>query len=181
MKTKTIITTALLAFIFASIAFLIAKELRLLAQATPAQTCPPAGTCLPAAAGNAGPCYEDAMFAKPPTESPEKVVVYYFHNNFRCAKCQKFESYSKETIQADFSEALKDGRLEWKVINIDEPVNKHFVNDYQLYTKSIIVAKHQDGRQTEWKNLEKIWDLVGDKAVFVKYIKNEVSAYLGAD
>ena len=181
MKTKTIITTALLAFIFASIAFLIAKELRLLAQTTPAQTCPPSGTCLPGAEGNAGPCCEGAMFAKPPTESPAKVVVYYFHNNFRCAKCRKFESYSKETLQTDFSDALNDGRLEWKVINFEEPVNKHFVGDYQLYTKSIIVAKHQDGRQTEWKNLEKIWDLVGDKTVFVKYIKDEVSAYLGAD
>jgi hypothetical protein len=181
MKTKTIITTALLAFIFASIAFLIAKELRALAQATPAQTCPPAKTCPRAVINNEGASCEDANAVRPPTESPEKVVVYYFHNNFRCAKCQKFESYSEETLQTDFSDALNDGRIEWKVINIDKPVNKHFVGDYKLYTKSIIVAKHQDGRQTKWKNLEKIWDLVGDKTVFVKYIKDEVSAYLGAD
>ena len=187
MRTKTIITTALLAFIFASIAYLIAKELRVLAQTAPveiclpAETCPRAETCPLAVINNKGASSEDANGVKSPTESPEKVVVYYFHNNFRCAKCRKFESYSRETLQTAFSGALNDGRLEWKVINIDEPVHKHFVGDYQLYTKSIIVAKHQDGKQNEWKNLEKIWDLVGDKAVFVKYIKDEVSAYLGAD
>ena len=175
MKTKTIIAIALLVFVFTSIAYLIAKELRALAQSGSARTCPPAAT------KGVGPCCEEVVFAKPPTKSSQKVVVYYFHNNFRCAKCRKFESYSDEVLRSAFSDALNDGSLEWKIINIDEPMNKHFVSDYQLLTKSIVVAKMQDGKQTEWKNLNKIWELVGNKAVFVKYIQDEVNAYLGAD
>jgi hypothetical protein len=175
MKSKTIITIVLVLFIFTSVAYLIVKEMRALAQSGPAKTCPPAGT------NDAEPCCEEALFAKPPTQSSQKVVVYYFHNNFRCAKCQKFESYSDETLRAAFPDALNKGSLEWKVINIDEPANEHFVKDYQLFSKSIVVAKMQDGKQTEWKNLDKIWKLVGDKAVFVKYIQDEVNTYLGAD
>ena len=175
MKTKTIITIVLLVFVAASIGYLITKELRALAQSAPDET------YSPPVINNKGVSSEDANVVKSPVESSQEVVVYYFRNNFRCAKCRKFESYSDEVLRTAFSDALNGGRLEWKVINIDEPVNKHFVRDYQLYTKSIIVAKIQDGKQTEWKNLEKIWDLVGDKAVFVKYIKDEVTAYLGAD
>ena len=175
MKSKTIITIVLVLFIFTSVAYLIVKEMRALAQPGSTKTCPPA------VANGAEPCCEEAMFPKPPANLSQKVVVYYFHNNFRCARCRKFESYSDEVLRAAFPDALNKGSLEWKIINIDEPANKHFVSDYQLLTKSIVAVKMQDGKQTEWKNLNKIWELVGDKAVFVKYIQDEVNAYLGAD
>jgi len=174
MKTKTIISAVLLVFVLTSVAYLIVKEMHALAQSAPAEA------NLPEVEPNQGPSSEVVVTPNAPPEASQKVVVYYFHNNFRCAKCRKFESYSREIIEADFSNALNDGRLEWKVVNIDEPANKHFVRDYQLYTKSIIVSKIQDGKQTEWKNLDKIWKLVGDKKAFVKYVQDEVSTYLGA-
>jgi hypothetical protein len=37
----------------------------------------------------------------------------------------------------------------------------------------------QDGEQVGWKNLQKIWELVGDKESFVKYVQSEVAEYLG--
>ena len=175
MKAKTIISTALLLFIFASVAYLVVKELRVLAQATPAQTCPPA------VLNNNEVCCEDALFTKPPTKSPQKVVVYYFHGDFRCPTCRKFEAYSHEALRTAFFDSLNDGRLEWRVVNVDKPANEHFVSDYQLHTRAVVLVKIQSGKQTEWKNLEKIWGLVGNKAVFVKYIQDEVSMYLGAD
>ncbi len=161
MKTKTIVTVALLLFIFASVAYLIVEELR------QAPESPLLDVNSPVVVDN--------------HEGSQKVVVYYFHGDFRCPTCRKFETYSDEVLQSAFADALNDSSLEWKVVNTDEPGNKHFVRDYQLYTKSIIVAKIQDGKQTEWKNLDKIWELVGNKAVFVKYIQDEVNAYLGAD
>lgn len=174
MKTKTIISAVLLVFIFTSVAYLIVKEMRALAQSAPAEA------NWPEVEPSQGPSSEAVVTPNAPPEASQKVVVYYFHNNFRCAKCRKFETYSREIIETDFSDALNDGRLEWKVVNIDEPANKHFVRDYQLYTKSIIVSKIQDGKQTEWKNLDKIWELVGDKKAFVNYVQYEVAMYLGA-
>jgi hypothetical protein len=49
-----------------------------------------------------------------------------------------------------------------------------------LHTRAIVIVKIRDGEQTEWKNLDKIWELVGDKKVFVKYVQDEVAMYLGA-
>lgn len=107
-----------------------------------------------------------------------KVIVYYFHNNFRCPSCHKIENYTKDTINSNFAEQLKAGTLEFKVINFDEKPNKHFVEDYQLYTKSVVLSKVKDGKQVEWKNLDKIWTLLGDKTKFVQYIKTETSNFL---
>jgi len=110
-----------------------------------------------------------------------KIVLYYFHGTARCPTCRKFESYSNEALQETFSDALKNGRLEWRVVNVEELSNEHFVSDYQLYSKSIVIVKIRDGKQVAWKNLNRIWELVRDKSAFVKYIQDEMSTYLEAD
>lgn len=107
-----------------------------------------------------------------------KVVVYYLHNNFRCPNCYKIENYTKEAVNQNFSKELKDGKLVFKVINFDENPNKHYVEDYQLYTKSVVLSKTKDGKQVQWKNLDKIWTLLGDKKKFQEYIKTETTNFL---
>lgn len=158
MKPRTIVVAVLLAFVAASIAYLLLNEI-------PARR---SGIAQPVK--NVGRVGDSAA---------DKVVVYYFHGNVRCSNCRKFEAYSQEAIQGAFSASLGNGRLEWKVINVDEPANKHFIEDYRLITRTVIVSKSRGGNQVEWKNLEKIWELVSNKPAFVKYIQNEVTAYLG--
>lgn len=166
MKTKTIISTVLLLFILASVTYLVVQEVRSGRQSPPARTNPQA-----------------VAVPNEPSSEPvlPEVVVYYFHGTARCPTCRKFESYSDEAVKEAFSDALEAGWLEWRVVNVDEPGNEHFVSDYQLYTRSIVIVKNRDGKQTEWKNLKRIWELVGDKRAFVKYVQNEVTAYLGAE
>ncbi len=166
MKAKTIINTALLLFIFASVAYLVVEEVRSRSRSTPAEA------DLPVVAEPNQRLLEPAA---------SKVVVYYFYGTARCPTCRKFESFSNEALREAFAEALNAGHLEWRMVNIEESGNEHFVSDYQLYSKSIVIVKKQDGKQTEWKNLKRIWELVRDKEAFVKYVQDEVKTYLGAD
>jgi hypothetical protein len=135
-----------------------------------------------AAPAESDPPSEVAPADDVPSQSADsKVVVYYFHSTARCPTCRKFESYSDELIRQQFAQQLSDGRLEWRIVNVDEPGNKHFVADYKLYTKSIVLVKDQPGKAPQWKNLEKIWQLVHDKQAFVGYVKEEINAYLRAE
>lgn len=120
---------------------------------------------------------KDSAIAANPESQSDKIIAYYFHGNRRCATCKKLEAYSTEAVQNGFEPQLKSGTLEWHVVNIDEEPNKHFVDDYQLYTKSVIVSHVVNGKETEWKNLEKIWELVGDQAKFTDYVQSEVRAF----
>ena len=167
MKLKTIITIVLLIFIFASVAYLVVKEV-----CSAASQPPPAETDLHTVAQPDG---------SPSKADDSKVVLYYFYGNVRCPTCRKFESFSDESLREAFSEELNDGRLEWRTINVDEPGNKHFVSDYQLYSKSIVVVQIRDGQQTDWKNLNRIWELVRNKGAFIKYVQDEVRDYLGTE
>jgi len=112
-------------------------------------------------------------------EQLHKVIAYYFHGSRRCSSCRKIEAYSQEAIEQGFANELEEGKLEWIVINTDLPQNKRFVEDYQLYTKSLIISKVEDGKQIEWKNLEKVWELLRNKKAFLKYVQDEVRALLG--
>lgn len=105
---------------------------------------------------------------------PHKVIAYYFYGDVRCATCRKIEAYTGEAIDSGFAAELKSGLLEWHAINTDSTQNEHFVEDYQLYTKSVILSDIHQGKQTRWRNLDQIWTLTGDKPDFMKYIQDEV-------
>ena len=108
----------------------------------------------------------------------DRYIAYYFHGTRRCATCKKIEAYSTEAVQGGFPDLLKSGNLEWNVVNIDEDENGHFVDDYKLYTKSVIVSHVLDGEEVEWKNLDKVWTLVGDRDKFIDYVRTEMRGFM---
>jgi hypothetical protein len=110
--------------------------------------------------------------------STAKVIAYYFHGTMRCPTCHKLEQYSKEAIETNFKDALASGKLEFKVINVEDKGKGHYTNDYQLYTKSLILSLVKDGKQVKWKNLDKIWEYVGNKQRFIDYVKSGVADLL---
>ncbi|MBU1912919.1 MAG: hypothetical protein KKB22_05240 [Candidatus Omnitrophica bacterium] len=119
---------------------------------------------------------EDVTVSKP--QKTDYVRAYYFHGDFRCLNCHKIEQYSKEAVDRYFAREIASGELEYKVINIDKKGNGHFAEDYKLYTKSLVISKIKDGREVEYKNLEKVWNYLGDKEAFYNYVKEEVTKFL---
>jgi hypothetical protein len=112
------------------------------------------------------------------TTGTDQVIVYYLHMNRRCQTCQKLEAYSQEAITSGFEDQLKDSSLVWRVANFESEGNEHFAKDYQLYSQSVILSRLHNGKETEWKNLDKIWKLVGDKEAFIAYVQSEVHQFL---
>jgi hypothetical protein len=84
-----------------------------------------------------GVCAQNKAAGSPAGEL--KVIAYYFHANTRCSNCIKIEQYSKAAIEAGFTYALKNETLEMRVINYEQPENRHFLNEYKLVTKSLIL------------------------------------------
>ena len=106
------------------------------------------------------------------------LIAYYFHGNFRCDNCRKIEEYSQEAIEKYFVEELKTKKLTFTIINTDLSENKHFIEDYQLYTRSLVIAEYKDSKQVRWKNLAKVWDYLNDKDAFYEYVRSEIRDYL---
>jgi hypothetical protein len=113
--------------------------------------------------------------AAPASTAPAGILVYYFHGTTRCATCKTIEAYAHETVATAFGADLKAGIVEWKLVNVDEPASQHFVRDYQLYTRSVVVVDAKDPKR--FKVLDRVWQLVGDKAAFQRYVEQEIRAF----
>lgn len=111
-------------------------------------------------------------------EPADGVVVYYFHGDARCPTCNKIEAYTKESVEGGFADALRQGRILCRIVNTDSGGDNRYIEHYSLITKSVVVSLRRGGKEVRWKNLEKIWDLVGDKPAFVAYIQGEVKPFL---
>ncbi len=111
----------------------------------------------------------------------DQVFAYYLHGNARCVTCKKLEAYSLEALETGFADELADSSVVWRAINYDEDENKHYIDDYKLYTKTLILSREIDGKQVNWKNADKIWNLVRDKEKFVEYVQSETRAMIDAE
>ena len=109
------------------------------------------------------------------------VVAYYFHGNLRCRTCQTIEAYSEEAIRSEFADELASGHLVWRVVNTDEPENRHFVKDFELVTKSLVLTEYREGEVTRWENLKQVWQLVRDKEQFLDYVHSSTRKFLQED
>ena len=171
VKPKTIVTAVLLLFVAASVGYLVVKETggRSADNATP---------------GGTPPVSEHGLATEAATEdnaAGQKVVAYYFHGNVRCITCRTIEAYATEAIETGFPEQVKDGRLEWRVVNVEDPGNGHFIKDFELTTRSVVLVRLAAGKQQDWTNLQRVWELVrGEKGAFLQYIQDETRAYLEA-
>jgi len=116
---------------------------------------------------------------KDTASSTKQYIVYYFFNNFRCPSCKKIEGYTSETVNGKFSSEVKAGRISWKPVNLDEPANKHFMQDYKLVTKSVVIVEMVNGKEARWKNLDKIWEHLRNKSRFSAYVEGEIRSFVG--
>ncbi|MCK5072803.1 MAG: hypothetical protein KAQ98_05200 [Bacteriovoracaceae bacterium] len=152
MSVKKIISVVLGLFVIASIIHLVAKESK-------------------------QPNIETSI-AEKRNPIKKQIDAFYFHTTSRCYSCELMEKYINEALDENFSVQMKKGVLNFQAINVDRQENRHYIQDYKLFTKSFILSMKKNGNEDKWFNCEKIWNLVRDKNMFKRYIKKEVKKYL---
>ncbi len=111
--------------------------------------------------------------------APAEYVAYYFHRTARCVTCLKIERTAHDVIFRDFPNQLRNGTLLFLPTNVESAGNEHFIKDYELVSQALVLVKYGDGKPVQSRNLDRIWDLVGDKPEFEKYVHDEVAIFLG--
>lgn len=161
MNTRRIVTLLLLLLVGVSVGYLVVGGAR-------------------GRAGSDGGALETAAVSDGAAAPAHQVIAYYFHGSQRCKTCLAIEAQAAEALQTGFADELSDGTLAWKVVNIEEPENEHFVDDYQITTRTVVLVDMQDGKQVRWSTLDRVWELVGDKPAFMAYVQEETKGYLGS-
>ena len=186
MDARKIVTAVLLVFIGASVAVLAVKQFRqdggqanppaqTTAANTPSTDAKPANVSTPP---EAKPSDAKPADAKPSRSTGNKLIAYYFHGKQRCPTCKNIEAYTQEAVASGFDEQLAAGRIEWQVVDYDEPANQHFKKDFELDTPSVVLVRLRDGKQQNWRNLPEVWELVGDKPAFIEFVQRQIRQFM---
>ena len=186
MKIKQILTIVLLVFVVGSLAYMVSREREQKPEFPQSEASDsfviapqeqPGVEDEPVTAIQSGQNYSTNIKTNN-AEQSSQLIVYYFHGDMRCPTCHKLETYAKEVLDTYFADELASKALVWKMVNVDKPENRHFIQDYKLVTKSVVLSEVADGKEVEWKNLDQIWQKVRDKGSYLQYIRDSILKFL---
>jgi hypothetical protein len=106
-------------------------------------------------------------------------VMTYFISGARCVSCKKIEQLSRETVEKKLPAEITGKKLVFRVIDTGEPTHHHYIDDYKLTSKTVVISHRVDGRETEWEAMEKVWDLLDDPEAFQSYLAVAIRKHLG--
>ncbi len=175
MKFKQIFTVVLLLFVAGSVVAVVVRQGR---RDLP-QDDGAAAETLPAKVAPASPTPADENEKAPP-ESTRKVIVYFFHTDYRCPTCRNIEAYALDAVHDGFAAEIGRGRLDWRVVNYEQPQHEHFAKDYKLVSPAaaVVLVKMDGDQQKNWKNLVEVWDLVADQTAFTFFMQDQIKTLL---
>ena len=75
------------------------------------------------------------------------VEVLYFHGKQRCVTCKAIEKYTKEVVNADLAELVKNGKLRFKEVDISTPEGETLAEKYRVSWSSLYVNKWKNGKE----------------------------------
>jgi hypothetical protein len=109
---------------------------------------------------------------------PSPVIAYYFHRTIRCETCLTMEAWAKEALDLHFEAELKAGRLVWRPIDFELAPNAHYEEEFSLESSSLVLVGPGESGASEPRNLEAVWDLVGDRRAYFEYVRKSVAEFL---
>ena len=111
-------------------------------------------------------------------QKAEKVEVFVFHSTHRCASCVTMGKYAGETINEYFQPELRNGKIEFREINVDLPENKELANKFKAAGSSLFINAISDGKDNITEDI-KVWQLIFNEAQFKGYLKDKLNKLLG--
>lgn len=113
--------------------------------------------------------------------SGDRVDVIYFHRAQRCKTCVCFEERITQVVQEHFQEQLKNGSLNYRVLNLEDKTNATLVKKYGSVSSQLFINIVLDGSEY-FEDIQDIWswNCTGDIDGFDAKVSQVIEQSLGA-
>lgn len=71
----------------------------------------------------------------------ENIEVYYFHYTKRCVTCNAVEDETKMVMETFYGNEMKQGKIEFKSINLDESDGKNLAKSLRVSGQTLLLVK----------------------------------------
>jgi len=111
-------------------------------------------------------------------QSNNKIEVIDFHSTHRCITCNAIEKHTKLTLDSFFSEELKNGKVTFQVVNIDEKENYKLAEKFQAAGTSLFLNVIVNGEEKQIDLTQFAFKYGKNEAEFTKRLKSRIEKQL---
>ena len=111
-------------------------------------------------------------------QSADKIEVFVFHATQRCISCITIGKFAKETVDEYFQQESKDGKIEFREINIDLPENRSLAQKFQASGSALFINAIRNGQDDINEDVQ-VWRLVQNETQFKSYLKGRLDILFG--
>ncbi|MDD4151499.1 MAG: nitrophenyl compound nitroreductase subunit ArsF family protein [Candidatus Gracilibacteria bacterium] len=108
-------------------------------------------------------------------QKAEKIEIVLFHATQRCFSCNMMEELTKKTLMENFRDDFESGKITFKEINAEDPINNEIVTKYGATGLSIFINSIIDGKDniSEEQNL---WRYIQNDIQFKEYLTEKLKS-----
>lgn len=110
--------------------------------------------------------------------SISKIEVLDFHSTHRCMTCNAIEANTKFTLDTYFAKELKDNKITFQVINVDEKANENIEEKYEASGTALILNVIKNGKETQINLTDFAFMNGNNQEVFSKELKAKIDTEL---
>lgn len=115
---------------------------------------------------------------QPLDQTISKIEVIDFHSTHRCMTCNAIEANTKYTLDNYFSEELKEDKITFQVINVDEKENEKIAEKYEASGTALILNVIKNGKETQINLTDFAFMKGNDQEAFSKELKAKIDTEL---
>jgi len=78
-----------------------------------------------------------------------KIEVIDFHSTHRCFTCNAIEENTKYTLDTYFSKEMKEGKITFQIINVDEEINNKIAEKFEASGTSLFINTIKNGTEKQ--------------------------------
>ncbi len=115
---------------------------------------------------------------QPLDQTISKIEVLDFHSTHRCMTCNAIEANTKYTLNTYFSRELKEDKITFQVINVDEKENEKIAEKFEASGTSLILNVIKNGKETQINLTDFAFMNGNDQEAFSKELKDKIDTEL---
>ena len=110
--------------------------------------------------------------------SSTKIEVIDFYGTHRCVTCEAIEANAKYTVDTYFQDAVKNGTLEFKTVNVDEEDNYEIAERFEATGTALFINVIKNGTEQHIDLTNFAFSKGRDKEAFSLELKGKIEEQL---
>ena len=112
------------------------------------------------------------------TDTSTKIEVIDFYGTHRCVTCEAIEANAKYTVENFFQEAVKEGKVEFKTVNVDDEKNYDMAEKFEATGTALFINVIKDGKEQHIDLTNFAFAKGKDKEAFSAELKEKINEQL---